>query len=425
MLRWTLWDNHKLTGSIAPLRYLMKFVPEEKSDQHVIAWLGKRAGNALKVLDRRLFTQEWLAADHITTADLSCVGYLYYDHEFGHDLTAYPNIERWRQAIAALPGWKHPYDLMPGHPIPAGASHMTDAYIYDAIRTPRGKGRPDGSLHEVTALRLSADTLNALQARTGLPANAVEDVIWGNVTQVGEQGGCLARSAVLASDHRREGPRPLDQPLLRLRPRGGEPRRQPGPRRRRRGLHRRRRRDDEPRAHGLRRRRHRRRPLAGAEDLLRAAGHRRRHHRHRVRLLPRRRRRLRRREPAAAPPPPGRRTASPSPSSRSRDINGLPILDRDEHMRPEHRHAVARRAQALVQGHGRDDARLRRRGDPEVPPPRADQPRPPRRQLLRHRRRRRRRADRLPSDFGEQARPEAPRPHQAPPPRSAPTRRSC
>jgi len=121
ILRWTLWDNHKLTGAIAPLRYLMKFVPEEKTDQHVIAWLGKRAANALKVLDRRLFIQEWVAADHITTADLSCVGYLYYDHEFGHDLTAYPHIERWRQAIAALPGWKHPYDLMPGHPIPAGA----------------------------------------------------------------------------------------------------------------------------------------------------------------------------------------------------------------------------------------------------------------------------------------------------------------
>ena len=121
ILRWTLWDNHKLTGSIASLRYLMKFVPEEKTDQGVIAWLGKRAGTALKVLDRHLFTQEWVAADRITTADLSCVGYLYYDHEFGHDLTAYPNIERWRQAIAALPGWKHPYDLMPGHPIPAGA----------------------------------------------------------------------------------------------------------------------------------------------------------------------------------------------------------------------------------------------------------------------------------------------------------------
>jgi len=77
---------------------------------------------------------------------------------------------------------------------------MTDAYIYDAIRTPRGKGRKDGSLHEVTALRLSAVTLNALKERGGLPENAVEDVIWGNATQVMEQGGCLARSAVLASD---------------------------------------------------------------------------------------------------------------------------------------------------------------------------------------------------------------------------------
>jgi acetyl-CoA C-acetyltransferase len=76
---------------------------------------------------------------------------------------------------------------------------MTDAYIYDAIRTPRGRGRKDGALHEMTALRLSAFTLDALKDRSGLPENAVEDVIWGNVTQVGEQGGCLARSAVLAS----------------------------------------------------------------------------------------------------------------------------------------------------------------------------------------------------------------------------------
>jgi acetyl-CoA C-acetyltransferase len=77
---------------------------------------------------------------------------------------------------------------------------MTDAYIYDAIRTPRGKGRKDGALHEVTSLRLSALTLNALKERNDLNGHAVEDVIWGNVTQVMEQGGCLARSAVLASD---------------------------------------------------------------------------------------------------------------------------------------------------------------------------------------------------------------------------------
>ncbi|SLN70005.1 acetyl-CoA C-acetyltransferase [Roseisalinus antarcticus] len=77
---------------------------------------------------------------------------------------------------------------------------MTDAYIFDAIRTPRGKGRSDGSLNEVTALRLSAVVLNELAARSGLQGHAVEDVIWGNATQVKEQGGCLARTAVLASD---------------------------------------------------------------------------------------------------------------------------------------------------------------------------------------------------------------------------------
>ncbi len=77
---------------------------------------------------------------------------------------------------------------------------MTEAYIYDAVRTPRGKGRPDGSLHEVTSVRLSSQVLNALKERNGLEGHAVEDVIWGNVTQVGEQGGCLARTAVLASD---------------------------------------------------------------------------------------------------------------------------------------------------------------------------------------------------------------------------------
>lgn len=77
---------------------------------------------------------------------------------------------------------------------------MTDAFIYDAARTPRGKGRPDGALHEVSSVALSARLLNAVKSRNGLEGHAVEDVIWGNATQVKEQGGCLARSAVLASD---------------------------------------------------------------------------------------------------------------------------------------------------------------------------------------------------------------------------------
>ncbi|WP_281825419.1 acetyl-CoA C-acetyltransferase [Jannaschia rubra] len=77
---------------------------------------------------------------------------------------------------------------------------MHDAFIYDAVRTPRGKGRPDGSLHEVTAARLSSQVLDAMKDRAGLEGHAVEDVIWGNATQVAEQGGCLARTAVLASE---------------------------------------------------------------------------------------------------------------------------------------------------------------------------------------------------------------------------------
>ncbi|RFP90353.1 acetyl-CoA C-acetyltransferase [Rhodobacteraceae bacterium 63075] len=77
---------------------------------------------------------------------------------------------------------------------------MTDAYIYDAVRTVRGKGRKDGALHEVTAPRLSAIALNAMKERNNLAGHAVEDVIWGNVTQAAEQGACLARTAVLASD---------------------------------------------------------------------------------------------------------------------------------------------------------------------------------------------------------------------------------
>ena len=77
---------------------------------------------------------------------------------------------------------------------------MSEAYIYDAIRSPRGRGRKDGALHEVTAVSLSAKMLDAVLDRNGIGAGSVEDVIWGNVTQIGEQGGCLARAAVLMSN---------------------------------------------------------------------------------------------------------------------------------------------------------------------------------------------------------------------------------
>ncbi|WP_299134914.1 glutathione S-transferase family protein [uncultured Amaricoccus sp.] len=116
VLRWTLWDNHKLTSYIATLRFMRALMPAEKRDPAVIAFFDGRARTALKVLDSHLSARDWIAADRITTADLGAVGYLYFPDEFAIDLAAYPNIERWRAAIAALPGWKHPYELMPGHP---------------------------------------------------------------------------------------------------------------------------------------------------------------------------------------------------------------------------------------------------------------------------------------------------------------------
>src|SRR5690606_38447745 len=74
---------------------------------------------------------------------------------------------------------------------------MADAYIYDAVRTPRGKGKKDGSLHEITALSLATQALEALRDRNGLDTSKVDDVILGCVSPVGEQGADIARTAVL------------------------------------------------------------------------------------------------------------------------------------------------------------------------------------------------------------------------------------
>ena len=77
---------------------------------------------------------------------------------------------------------------------------MTDCYIYDAIRTPRGKGKKNGTLHEVTALELSTQVLNNIKKRNNLDTSDVDDVVLGCVAPVGEQGANIARSAVLNSD---------------------------------------------------------------------------------------------------------------------------------------------------------------------------------------------------------------------------------
>jgi len=83
---------------------------------------------------------------------------------------------------------------------------MPDAYIYDAVRTPRGRGKPDGSLHEVTSLRLAETALRAIKNRNDLDTSLVDDVILGCVDPVGEAGGDIARAAALVADYRNHVP---------------------------------------------------------------------------------------------------------------------------------------------------------------------------------------------------------------------------
>ncbi|RRN64824.1 acetyl-CoA C-acetyltransferase [Caulobacter sp. 602-1] len=78
---------------------------------------------------------------------------------------------------------------------------MADAYIFDAVRTPRGKGKKDGSLHEITSLSLATQVLEALRDRNNLDTSKVDDVILGCVAPVGEQGSDIARTAVLTADY--------------------------------------------------------------------------------------------------------------------------------------------------------------------------------------------------------------------------------
>ncbi|MCA3661553.1 MAG: acetyl-CoA C-acyltransferase, partial [Methylobacterium sp.] len=78
---------------------------------------------------------------------------------------------------------------------------MADAFVYDHVRTPRGKGKADGSLHEVTAVRLAETALRAIATRNKLEKGSVEDVILGCVDPVGEASGDIARSAAIAADY--------------------------------------------------------------------------------------------------------------------------------------------------------------------------------------------------------------------------------
>ena len=78
---------------------------------------------------------------------------------------------------------------------------MTDALILDHVRTPRGRGRPDGSLHRITPIELAAQSLRAIRDRNGLDTQVVDDVVLGCVTPIGEQGADIARLAALVAGY--------------------------------------------------------------------------------------------------------------------------------------------------------------------------------------------------------------------------------
>lgn len=116
VLRWLFWDTHKMSGQAGTLRFLMNFLPEQKQPMETIGWLSSRLAAALKTLERRLEGRDWIVGDSPTLADTACCSYLFYTEPFTFERKALPNIDRWLDRIAALPGWKHPYDMMPGSP---------------------------------------------------------------------------------------------------------------------------------------------------------------------------------------------------------------------------------------------------------------------------------------------------------------------
>jgi glutathione S-transferase len=115
ILRWILWDNHKLTSYIATLRYMVHLAKTGEPQVH--EFLRGRVKTSLGILDGHLAASPFAVGNQPTIADLSMCGYLYWPEEFGLSWSDYPRIGAWLDRIRALPGWVHPYELMPGHPL--------------------------------------------------------------------------------------------------------------------------------------------------------------------------------------------------------------------------------------------------------------------------------------------------------------------
>ena len=116
ILRWMFFDNHKVSSVAGPLRFQMNFLPEEKRNADVIAFMNARLIGALKIMESQLEETPYLAGDTLTIADIACIGYLFYPEPFGFERSDFPHIDAWMTRIEGTKGWKHPYDLMPGSP---------------------------------------------------------------------------------------------------------------------------------------------------------------------------------------------------------------------------------------------------------------------------------------------------------------------
>jgi glutathione S-transferase len=114
VLRWLFWDNHKLTGYMATYRFQRAFAPSPAPQ--VLAFLRKRVDDFLAIAEQHLHERPFIVGDRPTVADLSMAGYLFFPKdESGYDLAvSHPAVHSWLDRIAALPGWRAPYDVLPG-----------------------------------------------------------------------------------------------------------------------------------------------------------------------------------------------------------------------------------------------------------------------------------------------------------------------
>ncbi|MGN8259630.1 glutathione S-transferase family protein [Pseudomonas sp. SMSB3] len=109
--RWMLFDNHKFTSYYAALRFLLCL--KKTGETEVTGFLRERATAAYRIVDAHLQKEPFMVGRRLTIADLSLAGYVFMPEDTGIVLGEFVHVEAWKQRIQAMPGWKHPYELMP------------------------------------------------------------------------------------------------------------------------------------------------------------------------------------------------------------------------------------------------------------------------------------------------------------------------